>query len=208
MTPNELLLSWNNAGVTAAIDNSLAKCVTIKGDTYSEEISFIQKTPDVDPEVKSTINLRGKTLYANFYKDGFKTSTKELIPDIKNVIVHNNSVVIVEFVDGTTEKAVLNPEDKFSLEQGISICLTKRLVGGSAIYNKLMERALKVHKNNEAAKIKKETEEKERKELNRKIAEKKAARKAKKREEYINTQKEAYLRAWAEINALNEDVEK
>lgn len=156
--------------------------------------------PEVDPEVKSTLtkNNKGK-LVANFYKDGFKTYTKELIPDIKDVIVHNNHVVIVDFVDGTSEKAVLHPEDQFSVEQGISICITKKLVGGSSIYNKLIDRAVKVMINRDEERTKKQVEEEARKERKKKNDEKKARRKAAKREEYIATQKEAYIRALREI---------
>lgn len=164
--------------------------------------------PEVDPEVKSTLTTRCvfengvgayKKIYAKFYKDGFRTSEKELIPDIKNVIVHNNHAVIVEFVDGTTEKAVLHPEDQFSVEQGISICITKKLVGGSSIYNKLIDRAIKVMINNDAEKTKREQEDEARKERKKKNDEKKARRKAAKREEYIETQKEAYIRALREV---------
>lgn len=167
-----------------------------------------KKEPEVDPEVKSTLTTRCvfengvgvyKELYAKFYKDGFRTSEKELIPDIKNVIVHNNHAVIVEFVDGTTEKAVLHPEDQFSVEQGISICITKKLVGGSSIYNKLIDRAVKVMINSDAERTKKQIEEEARKERKKKNDEKKARRKAAKREEYIETQKEAYIRALREV---------
>ena len=156
--------------------------------------SKIEKKPDVEPEVKSTINLVEKKLFAYFYKDGFKTSQKELIPDIKDVTIHQNHVVIVEFVDGTSEKAVLHPDDKFSIEQGISICITKRLVGGSAIYNKLVSRALKINKRNRLAEAKEEQEKVIRKERAKKYAEKKAARRAAKREEYINVIAEAIAR--------------
>ena len=151
--------------------------------------------------MKSTLtkNERNGKLVANFYKDGFKTSTKELIPDIKDVTIHNNCVVIVEFTDGTSEKAVLHPEDHFSVEQGISICIAKKLVGGSSIYNKLIDRAVKVMINNDVERTKKQIEEEARKERKKKNDEKKARRKAAKREEYIETQKEAYVRALREV---------
>lgn len=174
---------FNSTGVTGAV-------TIIEND----------KKPEVDPEVKSTLtkNNKGK-LCATFYKDGFKTSTKELIPDIKDIIVHNSCVVIVEFTDGTSEKAVLHPEDHFSVEQGISICIAKKLVGGSSIYNKLIDRAVKVMINNDAERTKKQIEEEARKERKKRNDEKKARRKAAKREEYIETQKEAYIRALREV---------
>ena len=169
--------------------------------TGTIDIAKNDKKPEVDPEVKSTLtnNERNGKLVANFYKDGFKTSTKELIPDIKDVIVHNNCVVIVEFTDGTSEKAVVHPCDEFSVEQGISICITKKLVGGSSIYNKLIDRAIKIMINNDAEKTKRVKEEEARKERKKRNDEKKARRKAAKREEYIETQKEAYIRALREV---------
>ena len=198
--------SWSNTlnGITINDFIAIDKCATITGTINLPE----EKKPDVAPEVKSTLDVRGKKLYATFYKDGFKTSSKELIPDIVDVIVYNDKAVAVEFADGTTEKAVLHPDDKFSIEQGISICITKKLVGGSAIYNKLIERVLKLKKALDDAKEQKAADEYARKERAKKWAAKRAARNAKKREDYINIQKEAYLRALAEFNMDHSDVEK
>lgn len=159
-----------------------------------------KKEPEVDPETKSAITKNQRNnLVANFYEDGFKKSCKELIPDIKDVTVHQNRVVIVEFVDGTTEKAVLHPSDQFSVEQGISICITKRLVGGSSIYNKLIDRAVKVMINNDAERTKKAKAKDERREYNKRRNERKARRKSERREEQIELQKEAYVRALREL---------
>lgn len=194
--------SYTISGTIVNSADCLSSC-TIKASTCGTiSIGTIEeKKPDVDPEVKSTLDKQGNKLKATFYKDGFKTTSKELIPDIKDVIVYNDKVVTVEFADGTTEKAVLHPEDQFSIEQGISICITKKLVGGSSIYNKLIERALKVKKTNDDAKAKKAAEENARKERAKKYAAKKAARKAAKREQYIAMQAEAYLRAMTEFDA-------
>lgn len=186
---------WLKADVCTGTSTSVSSNI----DKLESRLDKLERRPDVDPSVKSTLDVRNKTLYATFYEDGFKKSTKTLIPDIKDVTVHADRVVIVEFVDGTTEKAVLHPDDNFSIEQGISICLTKKLVGGSAIYNKLVERALKVKKNNEEAKAKRDAEEKARQERHKKYVAKKAERRAKKREDYINLHKEAFLRALAAL---------
>lgn len=159
-----------------------------------------KKEPEVDPKTKSTITKNQRNnLVANFYEDGFKKNCKELIPDIKDVTVHQNRIVIVEFVDGTTEKAALHPSDQFSVEQGISICITKRLVGGSSIYNKLIDRAVKVMINNDAERTKKAKAEDERREYNKRRNERKARRKSERCEEQIELQKEAYVRALREL---------
>ena len=203
---NYNVISSNTAWLKA--DVCTGTSVSSNIDQLEHRLDELERKPDVDPEVKSTLDVRGKTLCATFYENGFKTSAKDLIPDIKDVTVHADCVVIVDFVDGTTEKAVLHPDDSFSIEQGISICITKKLVGGSAIYNKLVERALKVKKNNEEAKAKRDAEEKERKERHKKYVAKKAARKAQKREDYINLHKEAFLRALATLGKHNNGMGK
>ncbi|MBQ2396242.1 MAG: hypothetical protein II304_04255, partial [Bacteroidales bacterium] len=84
------------------------------------------------------------------------------IPLIEDVKVINERVVIVTFSDKTIEKAVLCKGDVFSLEQGISICITKKLLSsiangkGSYADNKLVDYGLKVYE----TKLKNEEEQK------------------------------------------------
>lgn len=111
-----------------------------------------------------------------------------------NIIVPNK-VVEVTFMDGDKQKAVCQEPDVFSLEQAISICLTKHLLGGSGAYNKAVKNGVKIYND----KQKKEVAVKSEEERIAKKRAKKAAymkRKAeKKREEQIEIQKEAYIRA-------------
>lgn len=132
-------------------------------------------------------------------------SNNFLIPEIAKIDVKNDTVVIMTFSDCTTEKAVTSPDDTFSLEQGISICLTKKLLSsltggnGSNTYNKLLHRAMKFYENEQAKAIKAENDEKLEKERAERLAAKRAKRKAKyeekKREREISVQAEAYARA-------------
>lgn len=197
---------FDNMTTTGITGQSITSKITMNPEIINKLVSFLEedfntkKEPEVDPETKSTITKNQRNnLVANFYEDGFKKNCKELVPDIKDVTVHQNRIVIVEFVDGTTEKAVLHPSDQFSVEQGISICITKRLVGGSSIYNKLIDRAVKVMINNDAERTKKAKAEDERKEYNKRRNERKARRKSERREEQIELQKEAYVRALREL---------
>lgn len=153
------------------------------------------KQPDVSPEVKSTMHHDGRRISITTYDNGFKKTTKDLLPDIKDIITHNDRVVIVKFADGTQEKAVLYPDDKFTVEQGISICLAKKLMGGSSIYNKVVEYALDIVDKKDQAQKKKIADEAVAKENAAKAAKKRAERKAQKREEYIKTQAEIMARA-------------
>lgn len=117
-----------------------------------------------------------------------------------------DKVVEVTFADGTKEKSVCREPDVFSMEFAISICISKKIMGGSSAYNNAVKRGVKVYED----KQKRETTEKEEQErIEKKRAkrlaykERRAAkrieeenqRKAKEREEQIAIQTEAYLRA-------------
>lgn len=181
--------------------------VYIKNTPLSDVIKeIVSKTDKLEApiETKTRIEVNGKNIYAKYFRDGHSTSDKLIMPDIQDVKVYEN-VVIVMFADNTKTKAVLDPEDCYSLEQGISICITKKLLGedGSNIYNKLIKRAFNVIKQNEKdakADEKKKAEEKAKKES---IAAKYQKKKLKKREEAIEIQKEAYIRAMRELNGNN-----
>lgn len=121
---------------------------------------------------------------------------------IKNVKIPNpNKVVIVEFSDGTKERAICHEEDQFCLETGITICLAKKMMGGHKEYNKYIKSIIKMYNDN----IKKknaEQEEKERKERKRQHEiDRKKRRRERKIAEQIKIQKEAYLMAMKEISA-------
>ena len=120
---------------------------------------------------------------------------------IANVIeIVPNKVVKVAFYDGTTEKVVCHEDDAFSLEMAITICMAKKLCGGTAAYNKAVRKGVKNYKK------KLEWKQKVREDQER-IAKKKqkrkeylARREARRREEQIEIQKEAYVRAMKELN--------
>ena len=145
-------------------------------------LAYNERKPEVPPETKSMIKCDGKNIKITYYKDGFSQNTKTIMPDIKDIIVYNDKAVVVEFTDGTKEKATLHPEDNFSVECGISICITKKLMGGSSIYNKIIDHALKVKNQCDKARDKKIKETAEREEVKKRRAEKKKAKKETKRE--------------------------
>lgn len=128
-------------------------------------------------------------------------SAKAIMPLIKDVQVKNDRVIIVYFADGDHTKAILSKNDTFNLEQGISICLMKKILAdgtgcdGNNVYNKVVNYGLKMYnrKQKEAAKAK-AAADKAKAEADAKIARQKA-KKAAKREEQINTQAEAFRRA-------------
>lgn len=122
-----------------------------------------------------------------------------------NIIVPDK-VVEVTFADGTKEKSVCKEPDTFSLESAISICISKKIMGGSSAYNNAVKRGMKVYedKQKREAVEKAEQERIDKKRAKRlaykehraaKRIEEENQRKAKEREEQIAIQTEAYLRA-------------
>ena len=191
---------------TVTID---ADDIRLQGRSVADMLNKIkeqQKPKDVPEETKTELVSEGNNLTIKYYKDGYYQSKKVLIPDIADVRTAGNAV-FVTFADGSFTKAVLDKEDgPFNLEQGVSICLTKKLLGenGSSIYNKLIQKALKVKQNKEieVAKATKKAEE-EKKKLAKDKA-KREKRKAKKREEIIEMHREAFVRAMRDLGTKSE----
>lgn len=130
---------------------------------------------------------------------------------VKDVnIVVPGKVVEVTFMDGTKEKSVCRESDIFSLETGISICISKKIMGGSSAYNNAVKHGIRIYndKKNKEKRIKEEQERIKRKREKR-IAYKKRRddkRAAAEMERQIEIQKEAYLRAFDIIKSENVDI--
>lgn len=75
-----------------------------------------------------------------------------------NIIVPNK-VAEVKFLDGDKQKVVCQEPDTFSLEQAISICLTKHLLGGTSAYNKAIKNGIKVYEDRQKMKCDAKAEE-------------------------------------------------
>jgi hypothetical protein len=120
------------------------------------------------------------------------------IPQVVNVKTINDKVVIVYFADGTKAKAVCDKDDTFSLEQGIGICIAKRLMSkdesrGTSKYNKAIKDALKVMKRNEELRKAKEEIIAEEKRIEEKIKRKKQKRVEKRRQKRVQEIADAIL---------------
>jgi hypothetical protein len=155
---------------------------------------------------KTEIGANENCIYLGYYK---------ILPNVIQIKIINNKEmqpigVIVEFEDGTQQKAICSEDDVFNYEMGVLICLVKRMLTlfnhldndrGTYYYNKLMDIVFKQH---DETMRKKQTEEETKKIIARKRAKraKKLLKKQeKKREQEIEIQKEAIVRAMKEINA-------
>ena len=158
-------------------------------------------------EPKYVVKAKGTTLICdciglfNIPSNDFNpVITVHKIPEIIDVKVINDKVIIVTFIDGTQTKAVCDKDDTFNLEVGIGICITKRLMSndeqtGNSMFNKTIKNALKVMKRNEQLeKTRKEIEEEE-KRIADKIKCKKEKRAEKRRQKKIQMMADAILLA-------------
>lgn len=190
------LTSWGSTNTNTTI-NSIAYATSERISVPEKKVEEITKTPEVRPDTTTKLCVEEDgNLYVKYYKDGFFKHMRCIMPDITDVKVHG-STVLVTFADNTKSVAVLDNEDAFNLEQGISICITKKLLGecGNSIYNKLIKRAFKVIKQNEQAEAKKEEEKAEAEQKKAKALKRHQKKQAKKREERISEMAEAYISA-------------
>lgn len=124
------------------------------------------------------------------------------VTDAKTIYADGQPIgVKVYFADGTEEKAICEEGDRpnFNLDFGITICLCKKLMGGSHNYNSAIH---KIRKDMEKRAYEKALEKEREKERNRKtqeVRQKIAKEKRDAREREIEIRKEAYIRAMREL---------
>lgn len=137
-------------------------------------------------------------------KKNIKEKTTKTMKDfkIKDYKVYEDTALIVEFEDGTKEKAVANEEDRFDLERGVEICVLKHLYGVDG-YKSMVKKAMNQIKAVDKAKEDKKKEEELIARKKAKAARKKARRLERKRKERIAEMKEAYLAAMNEHDRHN-----
>lgn len=211
-------ISWDEASTVGTAYNTLDTIVsygittTSITDSITEYMTAEKQKEKVPKEVNNILFSEFGKVKVKNCKDGEVKNTKIIMSDIKNIEVkhngENSTVIFVTFKDGKTEKAVLDKDDEFSFEHGLTIIMLEKLlsdmgVDGKSVHNKLVNRALKFYDKQEkekADKAKKEADEKARK---KRAEEKQRAKKCKQsaaeREYQIEIQKEAYLRAMKEI---------
>ena len=118
--------------------------------------------------------------------------------------------VKMTFTDGTVTTSVAQGDDEYNPEQGMIMCILQYIFGDKT-YNNMFRKWIKKDEDRKIAEEKKVLAEKEAKEIKArqeaKEAKRKAIRAAKRREEAINIQKEAYLRAMKEASASADDKE-
>ena len=125
---------------------------------------------------------------------------------IKNVEFYPPAVKMT-FKDGTVTTSVAQGDDEYNPEQGMIMCILQYIFMGKT-YNNMFRKWIKADEDRKAAAEKEALAEKEAKEITArqeaKEKKRKAKRAARKREEAIEIQKEAYLRAMKETSNKEE----
>lgn len=132
-----------------------------------------------------------------------------ILPAVEKVETYNNRVVKVTFIDGTFTKAVCSENDNFDLDVGITICAMKRLLGTNSEnatreYNRFINHVHSVMEKNSLAEVAEEAQKAKEKSKQRKAELKRAAKKLKAKEEKIDIQKQAIIRAHQEMEGLEQ----
>lgn len=127
--------------------------------------------------------------------------------EIANIEMYNDRVVKVTFNDGSFTKSVCQENDIFDLDVGITVCLMKKMLddgkgNGTRIYNDIIRDAHKLINDKENEKIEKQMEKEKQKKKAHKAIMKKQAKKMKAKEEAIDIQKQAFIRAMQETGMV------
>ena len=202
--------------ITINADNLYPICVGKNYQTKTNKESEDKKVTETkkQPRMFYNANTYGK----QFRNIRYGTSMKDswyIMPEISDVrhIINKDDVIGVEikFADNTKQKAICSPNDTFNLEQGISICLFKKILEdglitsnplckgrGTSIYNKLVNHAIKVMER----RIKAE-EEAEKKEVEKKLKEQRFIEKKRRADE-----RRANREAEQRINEMAEAIRR
>lgn len=207
--------TYNLENVSGTLEQSWGcpSTITITGNTIGIAEYYANKTD----YTSFFMNGRGYCCEDNAKKmeDKMNTVAKrngkavDAAMNFKKIEVYNDRVVKITFADGTYTKAVCSDKDEFCLDTGIMVCVMKKLFGGQKEGTKLIASML----NNAHAQIEKQEYEKlveeERRfadeQKKRKAELKKAAKAMKAKEEAIDIQKQAYIRAMQEMGMTKDE---
>jgi hypothetical protein len=214
--------AWDEAKISGTVYDTLNTIVsygsntTTITDVITEYMTTEKQKEKVPKEVNNILFSEFGKVKVKNCKDGEVKNTKIIMSDIKNIEVKHNgeniTVIFVTFKDGKTEKAVLDKDDEFSFEYGLTIIMLEKLlsdmgVDGKSVHNKLVRYAQKFYNKQEKEKevcAKKELEAKEKKKRAEERRRNKKLKQAQADKEYqIAIQTEAYIRAMKAIKEEN-----
>ena len=201
-----------NPAITIEQSANCPGSITISGDTIgvsdwavrnTDYTSFFRDTRDYCEDNIKKMEDKMNTVA--------KRNGKSIVEatNFKKIEVYNDRVVKITFADGTYTKAVCSDKDVFCLDTGIMVCVMKKLFGGQKEGTKHIALMLDdAHTQMEKQindKIEAENKRIAEKQKKRKAELKKAAKKMKAKEEAIDIQKQAYIRAMQEMGMTKDE---
>lgn len=143
-----------------SINNTDGYTITASYNTYnpiSDALYMFKPDNDSKPRMFYQAETHGKQ-YRTIRFGRSKETSKYLMPEFSDVRIIRDKEgfpigVGIDFADGTKQKAICMPDDTFNLEQGITICLFKKMLTGgcyieeeyvTGVYNKLVKHAIKI----------------------------------------------------------------
>lgn len=186
------------SGVCTISNSSISSVSTV--DEIKKRVDDLTKKPEVRVDQRSALEVTNKVV-AKYYKDGFFTTSKYLIPAIKSIEVFNENTIKMTFVNGDVQKVTVQNGDPYFFEDGLLRCIVKEMIGqeGTAILGKLLSYATNVYNKAEADKKKKAKEDARKKAIEdknlRKFKKHLENKRAKEREKRIQEMAEAIARA-------------
>ena len=193
-----LNVTSNSLSNLAYVNDTVSKTEFEKLEKYVEEKLA---EPEVRLDQRTALDASHKAITALYYKDGKKTGSKYIMPDIKSVEVYNDNTIKITFANGDVQTATAQNGDEFSFETGTMICLMKEMLGreGSQILGKLIDYSTKIFNDAERAKQKAALEAAERLAAQKRQKERMNRRweqkRAKEKEARIQEMAEAIIRA-------------
>ena len=155
-------INLNEYGSTyiTSINNTDGYTITASYNTYnpiSDTFYMFKPDKDLKPRMFYQVETRERQ-YRTIRFGRTKETSKYLMPEFSDVRIIRDKEgfsigVGIDFADGTKQKAICMPDDTFNLEQGITICLFKKMLTGgcyieeeyvTGVYNKLVKHAIKI----------------------------------------------------------------
>ncbi len=156
-----ILNSYNGLFVDNGSVNTCSTYTSCDINSLLDKVEDMSKKPEVELNQRSSLEVNRDRVVARYYKDGFFTNSKDLIPAIKSIDVFNENTIKMTFVNGDTQTATLQAGDPYYFEDGLLRCMVKEMIGkeGTAILSKLLSYATRFYKNAEDDKKQKAEEE-------------------------------------------------
>lgn len=159
-TINAISLNEDVSTYITSINNTDGYTITASYNTHnpiSNTLYMFKSDNDSKPRMLYQAETYGRQ-YRTIRFGRSKETSIYLMPEFSDVRIIRNKEgfsigVEIDFADGTKQKAICMPDDTFNLEQGITICLFKKMLTCgcrideeyvTGVYNKLVKHAIKI----------------------------------------------------------------